>query len=347
MMNTKDRILLFSAHNVTRLLAGLEKHEKTYLAKYFPQSIEASADSPHRADEPFEMKTGDIVKGVGGDPSARPNVNFQNLMDDGLETLSAFLKVRRGVLSTYRSLRENRGLRKTEAGTDFYAKLKKHARNYGIDLIGFTRVPDNLIFQGKRVLYRNAIVCAQEMKKSAIEMAPEADAGLESLHVYANLGTSMNRLASFIRSQGIPCQVSHPLGGLLLYPALAVKAGLGYFGRQGLLITPQYGVRQRLGIILVPLEDIPVTDNNDHKWVLDFCDLCNLCLKCCPGKAVLDKARLNMPDIYTSIDKMKCSPWFSLWLGCSICVKVCPFSRKPYDHIKQAYERHEPESVIE
>ena len=154
----------------------------------------------------------------------------------------------------------------------FYNELKRQAREAGIDLVGFTRVPADLVFQGKHVLYPNAIVCAQEMKRSAIEQAPRAAAGMEALHVYADLGESMNRLAGFLRSRGIPCQVSHPLGGLLLYPALAARAGLGYFGRQGLLITPEFGVRQRLGIILVPLEDMPWGDPDRHRWVLDFCD---------------------------------------------------------------------------
>ena len=44
---------------------------------------------------------------------------------------------------------------------------------------------------------------------------------------------------------------------------------------------------------------------------------------------------------------MKCAPWFSLWLGCSICVKVCPFSRLPYERIKRAWEEREAASVLE
>ncbi len=185
------------------------------------------------------------------------------------------------------------------------------------------------------------------MKRSAIEQAPRAAAGMEALHVYADLGESMNRLAGFLRSRGIPCQVSHPLGGLLLYPALAAAAGLGYFGRQGLLITPEFGVRQRLGVILVPLEDMPWGDPEQHRWVLDFCDQCDLCRKRCPGGAIHPRAVPNAGETLTSIDNMKCAPWFSLWLGCSICVKVCPFSRLPYERIRRAWEKREASSVLE
>jgi epoxyqueuosine reductase len=346
-MNAVDRFSLYGGHTATRLLAGLEKHEEGFLAERHPGAIEAPPDAPRRADEPFHQKTGFILRGVEADPSARPGFNPRGLKNDGLETASAFLKVRRGVLESYRSLRANQGLRATSAGEVFYTELKKQARDCGIDMIGFTRVPEHLIFRGKKVLYPNAVVCVQEMKRSAIEQAPGAAAGMEAMHVYADLGESMNRLAGFIRSRGVPCQASHPLGGLVLYPALAAQAGLGYFGRQGLLITPRFGVRQRLGVILTPLTDMPWGDPEEHRWVLDFCDQCDLCLKRCPGQAIYRKAVPNTPDVFTSIDNMRCTPWFSLWLGCSICVKVCPFSRVPYERIKQAYEKREAASVIE
>ena len=346
-MDLLDKLSVYGGHAATRLLAGLEKHEGSYLAEAHPGAVQADPGAPHRADEPFHISTSFILRGVKGDASARPSFNPRGMKNDGLETASAFLKVRRGVLGSYRSLEANRGLHATTAGEGFYRELKKQARECGIDLAGFTQVPEHLIFRGKHVLYPNAIVCAQEMKRSAIEQAPGAAAGMEALHVYGDLGEAMNRLAAFIRSEGIPCQASHPLGGLLLYPALAAKAGLGYFGRQGLLITPEFGVRQRLGVILTPLTDMPWGDSDEHSWILDFCDMCDLCLKRCPGQAIRRQAVPNVPGVSTSIDNMKCAPWFSLWLGCSICVKVCPFSRVPYERIKRAWEAREAASVLE
>lgn len=321
-------------------------YERRYLKKNYATAIKASPESPLRADEPFDTRIIDVAgdtEKVGDD---RSYVNINSLLDDGLQTMPVFLKIFRGIIRSYKSLQKNKGLNKSEAGPDFYMELRRRARDYGIDLLGFTSVPDNYIFRDKCILYPNAIVCAQEMKRADIETAPEMPASVETLRVYANLGQAMNRLAEYIRSQGIPCQVSHPMLGLVLYTALAAKAGLGYFGRQGLIITPEFGVRQRIGAILVPLEDMPWSDSEEHKWVLDFCDMCNLCIKRCPGKAICEKAELNVPGIFTSIDNKDCTPYFSLWLGCSICVKVCPFSRKPYDRIKRAFERKEAAEVM-
>ncbi len=347
-MKLADRLSVYGGHAATRLLAGLEKHEEEYLAQDHPGALVAGEGAPRRADEPFHLKTSFILEGVEADASARPSFNPRVLRETGAETFSTFLKVRRGVLKSYGSLEANPGLSTTTApGKGFYNELKIEAREAGIDLVGFTRVPADLVFRGKRVLYPNAIVCAQEMKRSAIEQAPRAAAGLEALHVYADLGESMNSLADFIRSRGIPCQVSHPLGGLALYPALAARAGLGYFGRHGLLITPEFGVRQRLGVIFTPLSDMPWGDPDGHRWVLDFCGHCDLCRKRCPGQAIHPRAVPNAGEVFTSIDNMKCTPWFALWLGCSVCVKVCPFSRLPYERVKRAWEKREPASVLE
>jgi epoxyqueuosine reductase len=342
-----DRILLQVASLVQRLLAGMHWFEKRYLAGQHPGALYASAASPRRAEEPFELTISEVVGDTSRIGDSKPYFDLDRMLDDGMETMSTILKIMRGVGTSFHSLRGNSGLSANRAGPEFYAELRKVARDYGIDLIGFTRVPEELIFEGKHVLYPNAIVCAQEMKRSDIETAPDTTASIESLRVYANLGKAMNRLAEFIRARGIPCQVGHPMMGLSLYTSLAARAGLGYFGRQGLLITPDFGVRQRLGSIYVPLEDMPWTDGDEHRWVLDFCDRCNLCLTYCPGEAIYPKAIANTGSVYTCIDNARCAPWFSLYLGCSICVKVCPFSRKPYEKIKAAFRKEDTAGIIE
>ena len=346
-MQFVNKVLVFVVSIVQALMERFWVYERRYIRKHCDSAIKALPDSPPHADEPFDTRIDDVIGDTQKIGNNKPYVNLQSLLDDGLETLPVFFKIQRGIKKSYKSLRNNQGLTKSEAGPDFYLELRKRARDYGIDMLGFTRVPENLIFKDKCILYPNAIVCAQEMKRADMETAPGMQASVETLRVYANLGHAMNRLAEFIRSQGTPCQVSHPMMGLVLYTALAAKAGLGYFGRQGLIITPEFGVRQRIGAILVPLEDMPWSDSDEHEWVLDFCDMCNLCIKRCPGDAIYEEVKTNMPEVFTSIDNMDCTPYFALWLGCSICVKVCPFSRKPYDRIKQAYERKEAAEVIE
>lgn len=64
-------------------------------------------------------------------------------------------------------------------------------------LIGYTKVPRTLIFKGKKILFPNAIVLAMEMRKSEIDKAPEQEAGIETMRVYAELGEAANNNSQF------------------------------------------------------------------------------------------------------------------------------------------------------
>ena len=153
------------------------------------------------------------------------------------------------------------------APKEFWKEVEEQAKNLGIDLIGFAPIDENLIFEedhvgGIEVLYQNAIVLGMEMDYDAIDTAPELPAGVESMNIYAELGQATNKLTDFIRSQGYRAIACHPLGGPILYPAMAVKAGLGQIGRQGILITKKFGPRQRLSLVAVNISPLPEKKRN-------------------------------------------------------------------------------------
>jgi epoxyqueuosine reductase QueG len=88
----------------------------------------------------------------------------------------------------------------------------------------------------------------------------------------------------------------------------AVAAGLGELGQQGLLLTPQFGVRQRLCSIITnaPLEADPLYDGTA------LCDQCEVCLKICPVQAFhkTEKHSLHIGDkaiTYAKVDKWRCA----------------------------------------
>ena len=90
--------------------------------------------------------------------------------------------------------------------------------------IGFTEMPQEMIFKNKFTLFRYAVVVCQEMKKDKIDHAPEFEAGKEVMRVYGSLGLVVNEIAKWLRKQGVRCQSNHPLGGLANTPSLAGKA---------------------------------------------------------------------------------------------------------------------------
>lgn len=224
---------------------------------------------------------------------------------------------------------------------DLWDELQEYARNkWGIIKIGFTELPTELIFRNKMVLFRYALVFMQEMKKDKIDKAPGIQASDETIRVYAELGKAVADIADWLRSKGIRSQAVHPLGGLVCTPPLAGKAGMGGQGINGILITPEFGPRQRLAPVFIEGKIFNYTDNNEHVWIEKYCKTCRICQKECPVDAILDEKLIsvdNVPGIGTlrsCINREKCFPYFAKTLGCSICIKVCPFSNG-----KNTYER--------
>jgi len=85
----------------------------------------------------------------------------------------------------------------------------------------------------------------------------------------------------------------------------AVSAGLGWVGKNRILITPQYGAYVLLSMIVTDAPLVP-----DDPFDEDLCANCDLCLKACPTGAIFGKGH---PD------ESKCKPWEDQFA----CVRVC------------------------
>lgn len=216
---------------------------------------------------------------------------------------------------------------------------------YDLDMkIGFTELPNEFIFKGKSVIFKYSIVCIEEMDKERISTAPSFQSSDEVIGVYESLGMGVNELADYLRKKyKIKCQSNHPLGGLVNFVPLAVKAGLGWFGHNGLLITPEYGQRQRIAMIFIEDKYFEFTDSDKHKWIETFCKSCRKCERNCPMGAIKsDKETIRenikgFGDMKTSITKEKCYPQFNKTTGCGICMANCPFSKTDgtYEKLKK------------
>jgi len=114
----------------------------------------------------------------------------------------------------------------------------------------------------------------------------------------------------------------------------ALKAGLGEYGKHGLVITPEFGTSVRFGKIFT---DMPLGHDRPVSFgVKEMCDICNACSKACPSRAIPDNQpstdRHNKSNITGirkwSIDGEKCfSYWSKINSDCSVCVRVCPYTR--------------------
>lgn len=218
---------------------------------------------------------------------------------------------------------------------------------YGLKL-GFTEVPEGLIFKKKSILFKYAIVCIQEMDEAMMKEAPSLNASDEVIRIYKELGLAVNDFADYLRnSYGIRCQSNHPLGGLTNTSPLAAKAGMGWQGHNGLLITPWYGQRQRIATIFIEEPIFEYTDHLEHTWIEEFCKKCRKCEKNCPANAILPEKKIvqvGIPvieNVRTCINKEKCYEYFNKSFGCGRCVSVCPFSqgKEKYLVIKRSSDK--------
>ncbi len=125
------------------------------------------------------------------------------------------------------------------------------------------------------------------------------------------------------------------------HKAVARMAGLGWQGKNLLIITPQYGSRVRLATILTkaPLDvDGPVKNR---------CGDCTACQDACPSQAIKGvntethyKNRNEAMYFSRCVEKVTGEFAKIPEVGvpiCGICIKVCPFGRKM--HVKETDER--------
>lgn len=133
--------------------------------------------------------------------------------------------------------------------------------------------------------------------------------------------------------------------GELIDVAVAQRAGLGFIGKNGLLITEKFGSFVYLGEIITNIEFDP-----DQPQVSQ-CGECTRCIDYCPPGALLGDGRLNAQRClsYQTQTKGLMDEEFrplihNVIYGCDICQLVCPFNRGKDFHFHADMEP-DPEKV--
>ena len=195
----------------------------------------------------------------------------------------------------------------------------------------------NFIFEDFEILYDNAIMLTMEMKRDRIANSPSAACMGEIMRTYAGLGFAVNRIADFLRERGYDCHPSPAIGGDINTVPTAQDANLGCIGKNGILVSPEYGPCMRLAAVFVDVDNLPFAEENEHLWIADYCETCDRCVRQCPGGAIYEKPTFLADGTRVFLEREKCAPAFSA--GCSICISACPFTKGHYDRIKDAYFR--------
>ncbi len=117
----------------------------------------------------------------------------------------------------------------------------------------------------------------------------------------------------------------------VLERAWAVKAGLGWIGKNSMLIHPKLGTFTFIGELIVSLEIEPSTTQMPNR-----CGTCTRCIDACPTGAIVTPGVVNARKCISYLTIEKKSPLTDYekqslngWcLGCDICQEVCPWNGK-------------------
>lgn len=261
--------------------------------------------------------------------------------------LPTILRTKKNIERGFKSLSDNPRSPLRTADQSFFEGLSSFARSLGILDIGYTEVPRSHIFSNKKILFDKAIVITMAMEKQKMALAPEIQAGKEVWRTYHALGIASNRIAAFLREHGFSAQPGAALGGETNYCMLAQKAGLGWIGKHGLLISPEAGPSLRIAAVYTNIENLPMTDARaeGHNWISDFCSSCLHCVSSCPGRAIYQTNRVDELGRETAVDLKKCVVPFSKTLGCSVCIRTCTFFKGDYALIKKNFMKARSESL--
>ena len=243
----------------------------------------------------------------------------------------------KGMRESAKNIIKNPRKGKKQIDEDTLRGMEELARQLGISSIAYTKVDPNYIFKDFEILYDNAIMLAMEMDKAAIASGPSPECMKEILRTYAGLGNAVNRIADYLRDRGYNCHPSPALGGDINTVPTAQAANLGCVGKNGILISPEFGPCLRLAAVFIDVDNLPLAKENDHMWIADYCDQCNRCVKMCPSGAIYQEPKILPDGTKRFIDPEKCAPPFSE--GCSVCISSCVFTGGRYDKIKRAYFR--------
>lgn len=259
-----------------------------------------------------------------------PGVILPNKLKIELKTLPKQLSIAKDAERAMVSIDRNPAQPKVSVDEAFLKDFEAYARSLGIAKIGYTEIPREYVFNGRSVAYTHAIVLIMEIPKVPIDAAPGPETQAIGIITYQQMGDITNRLTDHLRKQGYAAEAGHPAVGPALYTPLAIKAGLGNGGRHGLLITPEFGPRQRISAIFTSIGNLPVTDSTEHAWTRDFCASCGNCIRKCPGKAIYETPVKHADGRLSHIDGDKC-------ISCTLCMKECSFNKRGYAAIKKAY----------
>lgn len=194
--------------------------------------------------------------------------------------------------------------------------------------------------------YPRGIAVALPLPKSVIRDLQQAPTE-EYLQLYHSLNARLNEIVlageEFLKSRGFSAwaqtsdrvQINEHNVSTLPHKTVAARAGLGWIGKNCLLITEEFGSAFRMSTLLT---DAPL--DCGEAITLSRCGDCRLCVDACPAQALKGSLwqagmeREEIVDVVRCDEKMRQRMREATGLEANICGKcfaVCRYTRKYLD----------------
>ncbi len=225
--------------------------------------------------------------------------------------------------------------RKRASGHQFTSNskgLKKYCQNLDIDLFGVAdiRLIKKDIQLSPKVLQNlNKAVClGVRLSASVLDEISSVPTKLYFHHyrtVNAFLDQTSLKICNYIQRKGfraLPIPASIILDwenqtAHLSHKRLGVLAGLGWIGRNNLLVNKKIGSQFRLATILT---DMPLKADKPLK---DNCGACRLCVRICPAQAIKEfPAEFDHLKCFEKLKEFQKQKLVDQYI-CGVCVNVC------------------------
>jgi len=212
------------------------------------------------------------------------------------------------------------------------AKIESYARELGVSLFGvadISQVRDDFALpEGLRDRFSHAISMGKRLVGDVLEDIQDGPTQLY-FHHYRQLNFFLDRAALLVSSRvqdlgyrALPIPASQVIDwqkqrAHLSHKKIGRLAGLGWIGRNNLLVNPEFGARFRLVTVLT---DMPLEPS---KPMAADCGACRKCLSICPADAI--KERREDFDHLACFEKLKefRKRGIVAQFICGICVKAC------------------------
>jgi len=217
-----------------------------------------------------------------------------------------------------------------------YGVLKKLATDLGVDLFGVAEtvklekyIDDEIKVEAMKLPY--VISIGIRLQRAVLNTLVDHPNQLYKTH-YRQTNSVLDRatheLGRYIQGEGfnaIPIAASFILdwqkqNAHLSHRHAALEAGLGFWGKNNLLVHPEYGAGVRLSSLFtdMPLDiDRPIPND---------CGECLVCMIACPADAIGEKD-FDFDKCYAQIKEFSKRNNYNLHI-CGLCVRACADARR-------------------